>query len=84
MLGLADVAGAAGVVGATDVEMEAAGLTLTEGAVAGVPLALGVAVPAAAGETETPGTGVAEAAGAGVCPWINSRLRLLGVFAFRA
>lgn len=47
---------------------------------------LTVALPAAAGltETEAPGTGVAEIAGTGVCPLVNSRVRLLCVFALRA
>ena len=83
------------VAGATETAADGAGLvvagaepvTLAEGAAddddddglaAGVPLAAGP------GETETPGTGVAEIAGAGVCPLLNSRLRLLGVFALRA
>lgn len=76
----------AGVVGATELETEGAGLRPAEAAADGEPpgLPAGVAEPAGAGETETPGTGVADATGTGVAPWVNSRLRLLGVFAFRA
>jgi len=73
----------AGVVAATELETDGAALTLAEAALAGEPpgVAAGVVEPAGAGETETPGTGVAEATGTGVAPWVNSRLRLLGVFA---
>lgn len=83
--GVVEVAGA---VAATELAGDAAGLTDADaaGAAVGEPLGLGVAVaePAGAGEIEVPGTGVAEATGAGVCPWVNSRVRLLGVFALRA
>ena len=87
MLGFGEI-DAAGVVAATEFAGEAAGLTDAEAAGATVdePVGLGVAVAelVGAGETETPGTGVAEATGAGVCPWVNSRVRVLGVFALRA
>jgi hypothetical protein len=83
MLGFGVVEEVAGVVIATELPGEAAGGAL--GAL-GEPAGLGVGVaePAGAGETETPGTGVAEAAGMGVWPCVNSRVRLLGVFALRA
>ena len=81
------------VAGATEIAADGTGLvvagavvvTAAEGAAddegdEGLTVALPVA--AGLGETETPGTGVAEIAGAGVCPLLNSRLRLLGVFAF--
>jgi len=76
----------AGVVAATELETDGTALTLAEAALAGEPAGLtaGVEEPAGAGETETPGTGVAEATGTVVTPWVNSRLRLLGVFALCA
>ena len=81
------------VAGATETAADGAGfvvtgaellVTLAEGAADDEGLTVGLPVAAGLGETETPGTGVAEIAGGGVCPLLNSRLRLLGVFAFRA
>ena len=82
------------VAGATETAADGAGLVVAgavvvavdEGTadVEGAGLAVALPVAAGLGETETPGTGGAEIAGAGVCPLLNSRLRLLGVFAWRA
>ena len=72
--------------GAAELEVVGAGLSVAEATAAGELLGLlaGVAEPVGEPATEAPGTGVAEATGAGVCPALNSRVRLLGVFALRA
>ena len=82
------------VAGATDIAADGAGLVITgalfvavEGAAAGIEaLGPGVKLPvvAGAGEIDAPGRGVAEATGTGVCPFANSRLKLLCVLALRA
>src|SRR6266403_1885030 len=84
ILGFGEVAGL--VAGATEIAADGTGLVVAGADV--VTAADGAADDEGAdgltgrGETETPGRGVAEIAGAGVCPLLNPRLRLLGVFAF--
>src|SRR2546423_11415515 len=72
--------------GAREFEVAGAGLNVADATADGelVGLIAGVVEPVGEPATEAPGTGVAEATGAGVCPALNSRVRLLGVFALRA
>jgi len=85
VLAAGDAAGT-GVAALTELETDGAGLDVAEATAAGelFGLVAGVAEPVGEPATEAPGIGVAEATGAGVCPALNSLVRLLGAFALRA